>query len=95
MPTRTLIRDIVEASKASVADPTNRAEVNEASTASTLVVCYALGEILDELLERVGNLERRVGEPVDVGPQLANIRDQIARVQDGIGKGKKPKKSKK
>jgi hypothetical protein len=95
MPTRNLIRDIVEASKASVADPTNRAEVNEAGATSALVVCYALGEILDELIERVGSLERRLGEPVDLGPQLDDIREQITKVQKGIGKGKNPKKAKK
>jgi hypothetical protein len=38
MPTRDLIRDIVEASKASVADPTNRTEINEAVAASVLVI---------------------------------------------------------
>jgi predicted metal-dependent hydrolase len=95
MPTRNLIRDIVEASKASVADPTNRTEVNEAGATSALVVCYALGEILDELIERVGKLEQRVGEPVELGSQLDDIRDQIAKVQKSIERGKKPKKSKK
>jgi hypothetical protein len=95
MPTRNLIRDIVEASKASVADPNNRAEVNEAGTTSALVVCYALGEILDELIERVRKLEQRVAQPADLSPQLREIRDQIARVQKGLGKDAKPKKSKK
>jgi hypothetical protein len=95
MPTRNLIRDIVEASKASVADPTNQAEVNEAGATSALVVCYALGEILDELIERVRKLEQRVAQPVDLNPQLRQIRDQIAQVQKGLGKDTKPKKSKK
>jgi hypothetical protein len=93
MATRDLIRDIVEAGKASVADPTDRTEMNEAGTASTLVVCYALGEILDELIERVGNLEpRRAGEPRDLGSQLDDMRDPIAKVQKRIRKAKKSKK---
>jgi hypothetical protein len=95
MPTRNLIRDIIEASKASVADPASQSEVSEAGTASALVVCYALGEILDELIERVSDLEHRLGDQVDFGSQLNDIRGQIAKAQKSIGKGKNPKKAKK
>ena len=92
MATRNLIRDIVETSKASVSDPTNHTEVSEAGAASAIVVCYALGEILDDLIARVGQLEQRLGESVDLGSQLNEIRDEITKVQKSVGKGKKAKK---
>jgi hypothetical protein len=81
MPTRNLIQDIIEASKASVTDPSNRTETAEAAAASAIVVCYAFGEILDELVTRVGNLEHQDGKPDDLSAQLEDIKEQLAKVE--------------
>ena len=43
MATRDLIRDIVEAGQAGIADPTSKIEANEPSRTATIVACYALG----------------------------------------------------
>ena len=97
MATRDLIRDIVEVGKASIADPTNTIETNEAGAASAIVVCYALGELLDELMERVASLEAGRVPPVDVSSQLDEIREHLVTLQKSIEKSasKKGKNSKK
>jgi hypothetical protein len=92
MPTRNLIQDIVEASKASVADPSNWTEVAEASAASAIVACYALGEILDDLVARVGHLEQQGREPDDLSAQLEDIKKRLAKVEKKVGKVKRKSK---
>jgi len=96
MVTRDLINDIVEAGKASIADPNSRVETNEAGTASAIVVCYALGELLDALTARVAGLEEGGVLPIDLGSQLEEIREEIVSLEKTIKKSvAKSKKSKK
>ena len=96
MATRDLINDIVEAGKASIADPTSQIETNEAGATSAIVVCYALGELLDELMERVVSLEEGGVLPIDLRSQLEEIREQLISLEKTIKKSaSKNKKSKK
>jgi hypothetical protein len=96
MATRDLIRDIVDAGKASIADPTSQIETNEAGATSAIVVCYALGELLDELMERVVSLEEGGVLPIDLRSQLEEIREQLISLEKTIKKSaSKNKKSKK
>ena len=96
MATRDLIRDIVDAGKASIADPTSQIETNEAGATSAIVVCYALGELLDELMERVVSLEEGGVLPIDLRSQLEEIREQVVSLEKTIKKSaSKNKKSKK
>ena len=96
MATRDLIRDIVDAGKASIADPTSQIETNEAGATSVIVVCYALGELLDELMERVVSLEEGGVLPIDLRSQLEEIREQLISLEKTIKKSaSKNKKSKK
>jgi hypothetical protein len=76
MATRDLIKDIVEAGKASIADPTSQIETNEAGATSAIVVCYALGELLDELMERVVSLEEG---GVEIREQLVSLEKTIKK----------------
>jgi uncharacterized membrane protein len=102
MATRDLIRDIVEAGKASIADPTSKIETNEAGTTSAIVVCYALGELLDDLVARVASLEDGGAVPADMRSQLDEIREDLVRLETSLkesarksDKKKKKKKAKK
>jgi hypothetical protein len=96
MATRDLIRDIVDAGKASIADPTSQIETNEVGATSAIVVCYALGELLDELMERVVSLEEGGVLPIDLRSQLEEIREQLISLEKTIKKSaSKNKKSKK
>jgi hypothetical protein len=94
MTTRDLIRDIVEAGKASIADPTNQVEVKQAGAASAIVVCYALGELLDDLIDRVGSLEAGGVVPVDLRTQLDGIWEQLGTLEKAVKKSTKKKKKK-
>jgi len=96
MATRDLINDIVEAGKASIADPTSQIETNEAGATSAIVVCYALGELLDELTARVAGLEEGGVLPIDLRVQLEEIREELVSLEKTIKKSvSKNKKSKK
>jgi uncharacterized membrane protein len=61
-----------------------------------LSVCYALGELLDELMERVVSLEEGGVLPIDLRSQLEEIREQLISLEKTIKKSaSKNKKSKK
>jgi hypothetical protein len=56
---------------------------------------YALGEILDELIERVANLERRTVEPGIPGWQLDGLKRSNRKGGKGIETLERSKKKKK
>jgi hypothetical protein len=97
MATRDLITDIVEAGKASIADPTSKVEANEAGATSAIVVCYALGELLDDLIQRVAGLEEGNVVPADLRSQLDGIAEQLVALGRTVKKAteKQEKKGKK
>jgi len=95
MATRDLIRDIVEAGQASIADPTSKIEANEAIATSTIVACYALGELLDDLIQRVTKLEGLGAMPPDVGSALDGIREELITLEEAVEKSAKAKRRKK
>jgi hypothetical protein len=95
MATRDLIRDIVEAGQASIIDPTSKGEANEALATATIVACYALGELLDDLIHRVATLEVLSAVPTDLGAQLDGIREELLELEKAVKKSAKKKKKKK
>jgi hypothetical protein len=95
MATRDLIKDIVEAGKASIADPTSQIETNEAGATSAIVVSYALGELLDELMARVVSLEEGGVLPIDLRSQLEEIRAQLVSLEKTIKKSASKNKKRK
>jgi hypothetical protein len=96
MATRDLIKHIVEAGQASIADPNSQIEAQEAGATSAIVVCYALGELLDALTARVVSLEEGGVLPIDLRSQLEEIREEIVSLEKTIKKSaSKNKKSKK
>ncbi len=92
MATRDLIRDIVETGQAGIVDPTCKAEADEAVTTATIVACYALGELLDDLLQRVERLEILSIVPADLGPQLAGIREELLTLEKAVTRSVRKKK---
>ena len=95
MATRDLIRDIVETGQAGIADPTSKIEANEAVATATIVACYALGELLDDLIQRVTRLEVLDAVPVDLGSQLDGIRAELMTLGMAVQKSAKKKGRKK
>ncbi len=95
MATRDLIRDIVEAGQAGIADPTSKIEANEAVATATIVACYALGELLDDLIQRVTRLEVPDAVPVDLASQLDGIRAELMTLGMAVQKSAKKKGKKK
>ncbi len=95
MATRDLIRDIVEAGQAGIVDPTSEVEANEALATATIAACYALGEILDDLIQRVARLEVLGTVPADLGAQLHGIQQELLTLEKAVKKSAKKKKKKK
>jgi hypothetical protein len=96
MTTRDRIQEIIDTGKATIAGGTNRVEQAQAGAALAFVACIALADALDELTERVAGLEGGHGaiEPVSLGTQLADIRNELVKLNQAV-KLTKPKKSKK
>jgi hypothetical protein len=95
MATRDLIRDIVEKGQAGIADPANAIEANEAVAGATIDACYALGELLDDLIRRVARLEVQGATPADLGSQLEGIREVLLTLEKSVKKSAKEKRKKK
>jgi hypothetical protein len=91
MTTRDRIQELIDAGKATIAGGTNRVEQAQAGAALALVACIALADVVDELIERVAELESDHGlqEPVGLGEQLADIRTELIKLNKAV---KKPKK---
>jgi len=91
MTTRDRIQELIDAGKATIAGGTNRVEQAQAGAALALVACIALADVLDELSERLADLEGDHGtaEPVALGAQLADIRKELVKLNRAV---KKPKK---
>jgi hypothetical protein len=94
MATRDLIRDIVEKGQAGIADPANAIEANEAVAGATIDACYALGELLDDLIRRVARLELQGATPSDLGSQLDGIREELLTLEKSVKKSTKRQKRK-
>jgi hypothetical protein len=84
MATRDLIKDIVEAFQATIRDPTNKEEANEAVGTAAIAACYALGETLDDLIQRVEKLEVSGAVPVDLGSELESIRQELLTLEQAV-----------
>jgi hypothetical protein len=95
MATRDLIRNIVEEGQASIADPASAIEANEAFAKAIIDACYALGELLDDLIRRVARLEVQGTTPSDLGSQLDGIREELLNLEKTVKKSAKKKKKKK
>ncbi len=93
MATRDLIRDIVEAGQATIFDPSSKTEVNDALITATIAACYALGELIDDLIRRVASLEER-SVPADLGLQLDGIQEELLALAEAVKKSAKTKKKK-
>ncbi len=93
MATRDLIRDIVEAGQATIFDPSSKTEVNDALITATIAACYALGELLDDLMRRVASLEEH-GVPADLRLQLDSIQEELLTLANAVKKSAKTKKKK-
>ena len=91
MTTRDRIQELIDAGKATIAGGTNRVEQAQAGAALALVACVALADVLDELIERVAELEgdHEPREPVALSEQLAEIRTELVKLNKAV---KKPKK---
>jgi hypothetical protein len=91
MTTRDRIQELIDAGKATIASGTNRVEQAQAGAALALVACIALADVLDELIERVAELEDNHGpeEPLALGEQLAAIRTELGKLNKAVKKAKK------
>ena len=91
MTTRDRIQELIDAGKATIAGGTNRVEQAQAGAALALVACIALADVVDELIERVAELEGDHGprQPMALGEQLADIRTELVKLNKAV---KKPKK---
>jgi hypothetical protein len=91
MTTRDRIQELIDAGKATIAGGTNRVEQAQAGAALALVACIALADVLDEVIERMAQLEgdRGAGEPLALGTQLADIRLELVKLNKAV---KKPKR---
>jgi hypothetical protein len=91
MTTRDRIQELIDAGKATIAGGTNRVEQAQAGAALALVACIALADVLDEVIQRVADLEGDHGttEPVALSAQLADIRTELVKLNKAV---KKPKK---
>ncbi len=94
MATRDLIRDIVEAGQAGIDDPTSKVEADEAVATATIAACYALGELLDDLIQRVATLEVLSAVRDDLGAQLNAIREELLKLETAVKKSAKKAKRK-
>jgi hypothetical protein len=94
MATRDLIRDIVEKGQAGMSDPASAAEANEAVARATIEACYALGELLDDLIRRVTRLEGEGAATAHLDSQLRGIRHELISLEKTVDKSAKKEKRK-
>jgi hypothetical protein len=97
MTTRDRIQEIIDTGKATIAGGTNRVEQAQAGAALAFVACIALADAVDELSERISGLEgtHSAIEPVSLGTQLADIRNELVKLNKAVKLNKPVKKPKK